>query len=54
MDVIIIDHSKREWMPVCMSLMAVWIELSTAVNPESLNMEILDQKHWSPGRRWTS
>jgi hypothetical protein len=26
----------------------------TTMNPESPNMEILDQKHWSPGRRWTT
>jgi hypothetical protein len=35
MDIIIIDHSRREWIPVCMSLMAVWIEISTTANLES-------------------
>jgi hypothetical protein len=54
MVVIIIDHSRREWMPVCMSLMEVQIELSTAASPESPNREILNQKHWSLGRRWTA
>ena len=50
MDVIITDHSRREWMPVYMSLMEVWIELSTTVCPESLSRDILNQKHWSLGR----
>jgi hypothetical protein len=41
-------------MFVCMSLMVVRIDLSMAANPESPNREILNQKHWSLGRRWTT
>jgi hypothetical protein len=31
----LLNHSRREWMPVCMILMVVWKELSTTENPWS-------------------
>jgi hypothetical protein len=54
MYVIIIDHFIKEWMPMCMILMEVQTELSKIASPKSRSMEILNQKHWSLGRKWTS